>query len=124
MERLSDRLTAWVLRLVATAMLFAGLSVLVAGVPLFGMLTASPVARTIAGVLFQLSGVFVVAGGTAIYLSRPRGLLLPKLNAPCWIVGFVKSRANPGRNCWPGALNFQTTATTMTSSSTAIRIRL
>lgn len=82
METLSDRLTAWLLRLVATAMLFAGASVLVAGVPLFGMLTGSNVARTIAGVLFQLGGVLVVAGGTAIYLSRPRGLLLPNERAP------------------------------------------
>jgi hypothetical protein len=81
MEKLTDRLTASVLRAVATAMLLAGVSVLVAGVPLLGMLTGSPVARTIAGILFQLGGVFVVAGATAIYLSRPRRFLLPNERA-------------------------------------------
>ena len=77
MEQLTDRVTGWVLRSVATALLFAGVSVLVAGVPLLGMLTGSAVARTIAGLFLQLSGVFVVAGATARYLSRPRGPLLP-----------------------------------------------
>ena len=77
MEHLTDRVTGWVLRSVATALLFAGVSVLVAGVPLLGMLTGSAVARTIAGLFLQLSGVFVVAGATARYLSRPRGPLLP-----------------------------------------------
>jgi hypothetical protein len=80
-ERLTDRLTLWALRSVATAMLFAGVSVLVAGVPLSGMLPEAPVARAIAGVLFQLSGVFVVSGATAIYLSRPRALWLPNERA-------------------------------------------
>jgi hypothetical protein len=77
MEKLTDRLTAWVLRLVATAMLFAGVSVLVAGLASSGMLTGSPLAKAIASSLFQLGGVFVVAGAGAIYLSRPRGFLLP-----------------------------------------------
>jgi hypothetical protein len=58
-------------------MLFAGISVLVAAVPLFGMLPEAPAARAIAGVLFQLSGVFLVSGATAIYLSRPRSVWLP-----------------------------------------------
>lgn len=77
MEKLTDRLTAWAIRMVATAMLLAGVSALVAGVPLFNALAGSPVPRTIAGILLQISGVFVVAGGTAIYLSRPRGFSLP-----------------------------------------------
>lgn len=77
MERLTDRLILWVLRSVATVMLFFGVSLLVAGVPVFGMLTGSAVARTIAGLLLQLGSVFIVAGAVAIYLLRPRGLLLP-----------------------------------------------
>jgi len=71
----------WALRSVATAMLLAGVSVLVAGVPLLGMLPESPVARAIAGILFQLSGVFVVSGATAMYLSRPRAPWLPNERA-------------------------------------------
>jgi len=71
----------WALRSVATAMLLAGVSVLVAGVPLLGMLPESPVARAIAGILFQLSGVFVVSGATAMYLSRPRAPWRPNERA-------------------------------------------
>jgi hypothetical protein len=71
MDKLTDRLTMWALRSVARAILFAGVSVFVAGVPLFGMLPEFPVARAIAAGLFQISGVFVVSGATALYLSRP-----------------------------------------------------
>ena len=81
MDKLTDRLTMWALRSVATAILFAGVSVLVAGVPLFGLLPEFPVARAIAAVLFQISGVFVVSGATAMYLSRPRALSLPNERA-------------------------------------------
>jgi hypothetical protein len=77
METRTDRLTAWVLRSVATLMLLAGVSVLVAGMAAMAMSTESPVVRTIAGIIFQLGLVCVVAGAAAIYLSRPRGLLLP-----------------------------------------------
>jgi hypothetical protein len=77
MEKLTDRLTAWLLRSVATVMLLAGMSVLVAALASSGMLTGSAVARTIAGILFQLGVVFVVSGAAAMYLSSPRGLLLP-----------------------------------------------
>ena len=77
MEKMTDRLTAWVLRSVATVMLLGGVSVLVAGVASAGMLTESPVWRTIAGILFQVGVVFVVGGAAAVYLSRPRTPLLP-----------------------------------------------
>jgi hypothetical protein len=70
MDTLTDRFAMWALRSVATAMLFAGVSTVVAGVPLIGMFPEAPVARAIACVLFQLSGVFVVSGATAMYLSR------------------------------------------------------
>jgi len=81
MEQLTERLTAWVLRLVAAAMLLAGGSVIVAGLASSGLVTGSPAAGTIAGILFQLGVVFVVAGAAAIYLSRPHGLLLPNERA-------------------------------------------
>ncbi|MEO6212361.1 MAG: DUF2569 family protein [Vicinamibacterales bacterium] len=77
MERLTDRLAAWALRLVGMVMLLAGVSVLVAGAASSGMLTGSPVMGTIARILFQLGAVFVVAGAAAIFLSSPGGLPLP-----------------------------------------------
>jgi hypothetical protein len=58
-------------------MLIMGVSLLVAGVPLFGMLADTPVARTIAGILLKLSGVFVAGGGAALYLTLSPKLLLP-----------------------------------------------
>ena len=67
----------WALRSVATMMLFGGVSALVAGVPLYGMISESPVARAIAGVVFQISGVFMVSGAAAMYLSRAGGPTLP-----------------------------------------------
>ena len=72
-DELGDRFAMWALRSVATAMVFAGVSVLVAGVPLFGYLPPeAPVARTIAGLLFQLSGLFVSSGATAMLsVARP-----------------------------------------------------
>ena len=81
MDRLTDRLTLWALRSVATMMLLGGVSALVAGAPLYGMLPESPVARAIAGILFQLSGVFVVCGAAAMYLSRAGAPWLPNERA-------------------------------------------
>jgi hypothetical protein len=81
MQKPTDRLMAWVLRTFATAMLFAGASMLVAAVPSFSLLSESPVARTIASIFLQIGVVFVVGGGAAIYLSRQRGLLLPNERA-------------------------------------------
>jgi hypothetical protein len=75
MKKLTDRLGEWLLRSIATVMLFAGAAVLVAGMASSGLMTGSAVASTIAGILFQIGGLFVVAGAAAIYLSRPRGLL-------------------------------------------------
>jgi hypothetical protein len=62
-------------------MLIMGVSVLVAIVPLLGMLADAPVARTIAGILLQLSGVCVVGGGAALYLTLSPRLLLPNERA-------------------------------------------
>ena len=74
----------WALRSVAGIMLFGGVSELVSGGLMLVMaIEASnfPVVRSIAGIVFQLSGVFVVCGATAMYLSRPRAPLLPNERA-------------------------------------------
>jgi hypothetical protein len=83
MQKLTDRLITWLVRAFATVMLFAGVSMLLAGVPSYGigMLSESPVARTIANIFLQIGGVFVAGGGAALYLSRQRGLLLPNERA-------------------------------------------
>ena len=81
MDTLTDRVAMWTLRSVARTMLFAGVSVLVAGVPLFGMFPGTPVTKAIASVMFQLSGVFVAAGAAAMYLSRAPAAGLPNERA-------------------------------------------
>lgn len=80
-DRLTDRVTAWTIRSVALAMLFAGGAILVAGVPLIGRLGESPVVRSLAGIVLQLGGVLAAAGAAALYLSRPHGLTLPNERA-------------------------------------------
>ena len=67
----------WALRSVARMMLLAGVSALVAGIPMYGMISESPVARAIAGVVFQLSGVLMISGAAAMYLLRAGGPTLP-----------------------------------------------
>ena len=81
MERLDDRFTLWVLRSIATAMLFFGASVIMVGMPAAGMLTGSSVTRTIAAMVLGLGCLFVAAGAAAIYLSRSHGLVLPNERA-------------------------------------------
>ncbi|MEO7602273.1 MAG: DUF2569 family protein [Sphingomicrobium sp.] len=71
------RLSVWVLRLVATIMLFAGVSALVAGGFLFGLPTGIPVLKMIVGIIIQIAGLFAIAGGVATFLSRSRRPLLP-----------------------------------------------
>jgi hypothetical protein len=72
-----ERLSLWVLRLVATVMLFAGLAALAAGGFLFGLPAGIPVLKMIVGVIIEIAGVFAIAGGIAIFLSRSRRQLLP-----------------------------------------------
>ena len=72
-----ERLSLWVLRLVAMVMLFAGVSALVAGGFLFGLPTGIPVLKMIVGVIIEIAGLFVIAGGVATFLSRSRRPLLP-----------------------------------------------
>ena len=76
-DTLFDRLTLWVLRSFAIGMLFFGVSLLMAGMPVIGMLTGSELATAIAGIFLQIAIVFVVAGAAGMYLSRSRGPLLP-----------------------------------------------
>jgi hypothetical protein len=77
MDTIGGRLITWLMRSIATAMLFAGASILVAGVPLFALLDDSPAPRTIAGIVMQIGGLFVVAGIAAAWLSRTRRPVLP-----------------------------------------------
>jgi len=77
MDRLTDRFVMWVLRAVSRMMLLGGVSALVAGLPTYGMISESPVARGIAGVVFQISGVFMISGAAAMYLSRAAAPKLP-----------------------------------------------
>jgi hypothetical protein len=74
---LIDRLTLWVLRSFAAGMLFLGASLLIAGVPVVGMLAGSELATVIAGIFLQIAIVFIVAGAAGMYLSRSRRPLLP-----------------------------------------------
>jgi hypothetical protein len=101
MDKLADRLTLWALRTVATLMLLAGVSMLVAGLPLLGVLTGSSVVRTIAFGLLQLSGVFMLAGAAARYLSNasnPHGPVLPNERSSTF------DRDRPGIGGWLFAL--------------------
>jgi hypothetical protein len=77
MSSLFDRLAAWALRLVASGMVFAGISMLVATVPVIGMASGFPMASTVARFLLELTALFIVFGATVTYLSRRRGLLFP-----------------------------------------------
>ena len=76
-DTLIDRLTLWVLRSFAAGMLFFGVSLLMAGVPVVGVLAGSELAMAIAGIFLQIAIVFIVAGAAGMYLSRSRRLLLP-----------------------------------------------
>jgi hypothetical protein len=58
-------------------MLFFGVSLLMAGVPVLRMLTESELAIAIAAFFLQIAIVFIVAGAAGMYLSRSRGPLLP-----------------------------------------------
>jgi hypothetical protein len=76
-DTLIDRLTLWVLRSFAAAMLFFGVSLLMAGVPVVGMLAGSELAMAIARIFLQIAIVFIVAGAAGMYLSRSRRPMLP-----------------------------------------------
>jgi hypothetical protein len=76
-DTIIDRLTLWLLRTFATGMLFFGVSLLMAGIPVVGILTESELAMAIAAVFVQIAFVFIVAGAAGMYLLRTRRSLLP-----------------------------------------------
>jgi hypothetical protein len=75
------QLLLWVLRVSAGAMLLAGLSALLASAVTIGTLASSPAPQRVALLALCASTVLIVAGGSAVYLSRPRGLSLPNERA-------------------------------------------
>jgi hypothetical protein len=79
MDTLSERFIAWFLRSIAGALLFAGISMLLPGVPLFAVLPTDdlPELRLIGSRLLQLGGILLVTGLAAKYLLRSRKLPLP-----------------------------------------------
>ena len=78
MDTLFERLIAWLLRSVATAKLFAGVAMLLAGIPLFTLLRPeSDLVRQIASTLLQLGVVFLVSGIAARVFLRSGARLLP-----------------------------------------------
>jgi hypothetical protein len=78
MNTVVERSIAWLLRSIATAVLFAGVALLLAAIPLFALMPVdAPVLRTIGSTLLQLGGLLVVSGAVAKYLSERRRPLLP-----------------------------------------------
>jgi hypothetical protein len=71
-----ERIIGWLLRAIARAMLFGGIAMLLATIPVFGLLS-SDVPRAIAGILLQVAATFLVGGIAATYLSHARATLLP-----------------------------------------------
>src|SRR6185436_12834716 len=96
MDALSDRIVGWLVRLVSTALVFAGVALFVAGIPL--VRAGSDALRGILIVALQIGGAWVLGGLAAIYMSRrppnadsqPAGWLIPLaitlLAAPAWMV--------------------------------------
>jgi len=72
-----DRTALLVLWLLATLMLVAGLSMLLSGAPVFAMATEFPTVQSFFGYFLEFGLAFALAGGLALYLTRPHGLLLP-----------------------------------------------
>ncbi|HVH57584.1 MAG TPA: hypothetical protein VM791_15080 [Vicinamibacterales bacterium] len=62
-----------IFRMLAGAMLFAGVSALLASIVALGTVAASPVLKSTSSLLLAASTVFVAGGAAARYLSRPRG---------------------------------------------------
>ncbi|CAN7327744.1 hypothetical protein LJR225_001883 [Phenylobacterium sp. LjRoot225] len=77
MKRLIDGFALWAFRALANAMLLAGMAVFVAGFAAHGLSTGWPAIANFLAMLFQVGGVFIVAGALAIYLTASRRTLLP-----------------------------------------------
>lgn len=72
-----ERMALWIVRPVATIILFAGLAALVAGGFLFSLPAGIPILKTIVGITLEIAGLLVFAGGVGLFLSRSRRPLLP-----------------------------------------------
>ena len=77
MDSRTERLVAWLLRSVAGAMTFAGVSALIAAVPLFLFANMAGVLRPVGGIVLQIAAVFVTGGIAARYLLGARAPILP-----------------------------------------------
>ena len=75
MDTRPERALAWLLRTAAGAMLFTGVAIFVAAVPVYGFVTDAPLLQAIGGILLQIGGTLLVAGGLARVLLRQRGRL-------------------------------------------------
>jgi hypothetical protein len=99
MDRLADRFILWLLRSIASALVLAGISMLIAGGPAGSILTEYAVVKTIARIFLEIAIIFIVLGAAAWYLSRPRGPLLPNERPPTpeitrptlggWLIGLA-----------------------------------
>ena len=76
-DTLFERLIAWSLRSAATAMLIAGVAMLVAGMPAWPMTAGSETPRAIVVILMQMGGVLVVGAVASKYFLRRRAPMLP-----------------------------------------------
>jgi len=68
MDALSDRIVAWTIRVASAALVFAGVALFVAGIPL--LQAASDAPRDILIVVLQIGGAFIVCGLGAIAAAR------------------------------------------------------
>ena len=78
MDTLTERFSAWILRAIATAVMFAGVALLLASMPSFALSSGdSPLLRTIGSTLLQWAAVFLFTGIAAKSLLRTGGRPLP-----------------------------------------------
>ena len=75
MDSVLERVIAWLLRSAAGVMLFAGVAIFIAAVPVYGFVTDAPLLRAIGAILLQIGGALLLAGGLARVLLRQRGRL-------------------------------------------------
>lgn len=74
MDTVLERVITWSLRSVAGAMLFAGVAIFIAAVPVYGFVTDAPLLQA-GAILLQIGGALLAAGFVARMLLRQRGHL-------------------------------------------------
>ena len=75
MDSVPERLVAWLFGSVTSAMLFTGVAIFVAAVPVYGFVPDAPLLQSIGAILLQIGGALLVAGSLAKFLLRQRGRL-------------------------------------------------